>query len=54
MSHGFTVEKLFPSGMWEASNIVAGQLRRFRADTKKGAQAMASAFMRDYRNGEID
>lgn len=54
MLTGWTFEKLFPSGMWEATNIVAGQLRRFRADTKAGAQQMAREFMRAYRNGEID
>jgi hypothetical protein len=44
--HDWTFEKLHPSGMWEASNIVGGQLRRFRADTKAGARQLARAFMR--------
>lgn len=51
---GWTFTKLFPSGMWQATNIVGGQLRRFRADTKAGANKLASEFMRAYRNGEID
>lgn len=54
MLNGWTFEKLFPSGYWEASNIVAGQLRRFRADTKEGVKDMARDFMRSYRNGDID
>jgi hypothetical protein len=54
MLHGWTIEKLFPSGMWEATNIVAGQLRRFRADTKTGAEEMAREFMREFRAGNID
>jgi hypothetical protein len=54
MLAGWTFEKRFPSGMWEASNIVGGYLRRFTADTKAGARKQAADFMRAFRNGEID
>lgn len=51
---GWSFEKTFPSGYWEASHIVGGQLRRFRADTKQGAEDMARDFMRNFRAGNID